>query len=71
MTGPLEVDTKVANASLGVVTAAALTLELASQDASILELQTSQADASALTAVGRPLSLRWRQPFWTQSRHVF
>ena len=40
---PLEVDTKVANALLGAVTAAALASELASRDA-------SKADASALTA---------------------
>ena len=44
---PLEVDTKVANA-LGAVTA--LASELASRDASILGLQASKADASALTA---------------------
>ena len=43
---PLEVDTKVANALLGAVTAAALTSELAS----ISGLQASKADASALTA---------------------
>ena len=43
---PLEVDTKVANALLGAVTAAAL----ASRDASIAGLQASKADASALTA---------------------
>ena len=47
---PLEVDTKVANALLGAVTAAALASELASQDASISGLQASKADASALTA---------------------
>ena len=47
---PLKVDTKVANALLGVVTAAALASELASQDASISGLQASKADASALTA---------------------
>ena len=47
---PLEVDTKVANALLGVVTAAALASKLASQDASISGLQASKADASALTA---------------------
>ena len=47
---PLEVDTKVANALLGAVTAAALASELASRDASILGLQASKADASALTA---------------------
>ena len=47
---PLEVDTKVANALLGVVTAAALASELASRDASISGLQASKADASALTA---------------------
>ena len=46
---PLEVDTKVANALLGVVTAAALASELASRDASISGLQASKADASALT----------------------
>ena len=40
---PLEVDTKVANALLGAVTAA-------SRDASISGLQASKADASALTA---------------------
>ena len=38
---PLEVDTKVANALLGAVTAAALASELASQDASISGLQAS------------------------------
>ena len=47
---PLEVDTKVANALLGAVTAAALASELASQDASISGLQASKADASALAA---------------------
>ena len=47
---PLEVDTKVANALLGVVTVAALASELASRDASISGLQASKADASALTA---------------------
>ena len=46
---PLE-DTKVANALLGAVTAAALASELASRDASISGLQASKADASALTA---------------------
>ena len=46
---PLEVDTKVANALLGVAS------ELASQDASISGLQASKADASALTAYA-PLS---------------
>ena len=44
---PLEVDTKVANALLGAVTAAALASELASRDATISGLK---ADASALTA---------------------
>ena len=44
------VDTKVANALLGAVTAAALASELASRDASISGLQASKADASALTA---------------------
>ena len=47
---PLEVDTKVANALLGAVTAVALASELASRDASISGLQASKADASALTA---------------------
>ena len=47
---PLEADTKMANALLGAVTAAALASELASRDASISGLQASQADASALTA---------------------
>ena len=47
---PLEVDTKVANALLGAVSAAALASELASRDASIAGLQASKADASALTA---------------------
>ena len=47
---PLEVDTKVANALLGAVTAAALASKLASRDASISGLQASKADASALTA---------------------
>ena len=47
---PLEVDTKVANAFLGAVTAAALGCKLASRDASIPGLQASKADASALTA---------------------
>ena len=42
----LEVNTKVANAFLGVVSAAALASELASQDASISELQASKAGAS-------------------------
>ena len=39
---PLEVDTKVANALLGAVTAAALASELASRDASISGLQALQ-----------------------------
>ena len=43
-------DTKVANALLGAVTAAALASELASRDASISGLQASKADASALAA---------------------
>ena len=47
---PLEVDTKVANALLGAVTAAALASKLASRDASISGLQASKAGASALTA---------------------
>ena len=47
---PLEVDTTVANALLGAVTAAALASELASRDATISGLQASKADASALTA---------------------
>ena len=47
---PLEVNTKVANALLGAVTAAALASKLASRDASISGLQASKADASALTA---------------------
>ena len=47
---PLEVETKVANALLGVVSAAALASKLASRDASISGLQASKADASALTA---------------------
>ena len=47
---PLEVDTEVANALLGAVTAAALASELASRDATISGLQASKADASALTA---------------------
>ena len=42
---PLEVDTKVANALLGGVTAAALASKLASRDASISGLQASKADA--------------------------
>ena len=41
---------KVANALLGAVTAAALASELVSRDASISGLQASKADASALTA---------------------
>ena len=51
---PLEVDTKVANALLGAVTAAALAFELASRDASISGLQASKADASALPGCLRP-----------------
>ena len=47
---PLEVDTKVANALPGAVSAAALASELASRDASVAGLQASKADASALTA---------------------
>ena len=47
---PLEVDTKVANALLEAVTAAALASELVSRDASISGLQASKADASALAA---------------------
>ena len=46
---PLEVDTKVAKALLGAVTAAALASELASRHA-IAGLQASKADAAALTA---------------------
>ena len=53
---PLEVDTKVANARLGAVTATALASKLASQDASIAGLQASKADA----ALGRRhFILRW------------
>ena len=72
---PLEVDTKVANALLGAITAAALASEL--QRRLHLGLQASKADASALTAyalfwclppvevrppwrAGRPA--RWRPP---------
>ena len=44
---PLEVDTTVANALLGAVSAGP---ELGSRDASISGLQASKADASALTA---------------------
>ena len=53
---PLEVDTKVANAFLGAVTAAALASELASRDASISGLQ-----ASLLTPCSLPSTLpqRW------------
>ena len=47
---PLEVDTKVANALRGAVTATALASKLASRDASISGLQASKADTSALTA---------------------
>ena len=47
---PLEVDTKVANAFVRAVTAAALASKLASRDGLILGLQASKADASALTA---------------------
>ena len=43
-------DTKVANAVLGAVSAAALASKLASRDASISGLQASKADASALAA---------------------
>ena len=46
----ITMDTKVANALLGAVTAAALASKLASRDASISGLQASKADASALTA---------------------
>ena len=58
---PLEVDTKVANALLGVVTAAALASKLARRDASILGLQASKADAGALTAYALQSTLprRW------------
>ena len=54
---PLEVDTKVANALLGAVTAAVLASELASRDASISGLQASNADASALTAYALQLAV--------------
>ena len=52
---PLEVDTKVVNVFCGSRHRAALTSKLASRDASILGLQASKADASALTAYA-PLS---------------
>ena len=57
---PLEVDTKVANALLGAVSAAALASELASRDASIAGLQASKADGQ-LTPCSRPSTLpqRW------------
>ena len=54
---PLEVDTKVANALLGAVTAAALASELASRDATISGLQASKADASALRITGSTLTI--------------
>ena len=54
---PLEVDTKVANALVGAVTAAAS--ELASRDASISKLQASKADASALSSRPWTLPRRW------------
>ena len=66
---PLEVDTKVANALLGAVTAAALASELASQDASISGLQASKADASTSSEVDSKIATALldavtRQP-WT------
>ena len=48
---PLEVDTKVANALLGVVTVAALASELASRDASISELQVDTSSEVGLKIV--------------------
>ena len=67
---PLEVDTKVANALLGAVTAA-LASELASRDASISGLQASKADASALAAYALQSTVDTseggQRPSWTPS----
>ena len=75
---PLEVDTKVANALLGAVTAAALASKLASRDASISGLQASKADASALTAyalqsavdTSSEWTLRWQRPSWWTDENI-
>ena len=55
---PLEVDTKVANALLGAVTAAALASELASRDATISGLGGRQRADRVRAAVGRRHFLR-------------
>ena len=47
---PLEVDTKIANAPLGLATEAFVAAQLASRDASITALQGGKADASLLAS---------------------
>ena len=47
---PLEVDTKIANALLGLATEAFVAAQLASRDASITALQASKADATLLAS---------------------
>ena len=47
---PLEVDTKIANALLGLVTEAFVAAQLASRDASITALQGAKADATLLAS---------------------
>ena len=47
---PLEVDTKIANALLGLATEAFVAAQLASRDASITALQGAKADATLLAS---------------------
>ena len=47
---PLEVDTKMANALLGLATEAFVAAQLASRDASITALQGAKADATLLAS---------------------
>ena len=48
--GPLEVDTKIANAVLGLATEAFVAAQLASRDTGISALQASKADAAVLAS---------------------
>ena len=61
---PLEVDTKIANALLGLATEAFVAAQLASRDVSILALQGGKADASLLAsyATNAALSARGASP---------
>ena len=67
---PLEVDTKIANALLGLATEAFVAAQLASRDASITALQGAKADATLTprTPRSRPARPRSRAPSTQSSR---